>query len=154
MNLYSEQDFIVPASVAMIITLLSCSSGGLGSWESDDDAEMDDEDSVVTALGCLGPLGGLLAPELQRYQKHLKGRCSRMSYDTGSLLAASGECTEAAAKTNGPNPRVWPWFDSNYKPSLICFLQTNLHFPLLQRLVNRWKKKKANSLRDLVKNIG
>ncbi|XP_036976948.1 TBC1 domain family member 30 isoform X2 [Acanthopagrus latus] len=47
-------------------------SGGLGSWESDDDAEMDDEDSVVTALGCLGPLGGLLAPELQRYQKHLK----------------------------------------------------------------------------------
>nr|XP_019965359.1 PREDICTED: TBC1 domain family member 30 isoform X2 [Paralichthys olivaceus] len=47
-------------------------SGGLGGWESDDDAEMDDEDSVVTALGCLGPLGGLLAPELQRYQKHLK----------------------------------------------------------------------------------
>uniref|UniRef100_A0A8C9YWY3 TBC1 domain family member 30 n=1 Tax=Sander lucioperca TaxID=283035 RepID=A0A8C9YWY3_SANLU len=50
----------------------SSASGGLGSWESDDDADMDDEDSVVTALGCLGPLGGLLAPELQRYQKHLK----------------------------------------------------------------------------------
>ncbi|KAM8908685.1 TBC1 domain family member 30 isoform 2-T2 [Spinachia spinachia] len=47
-------------------------SGLLGSWESDDDADMDDEDSVVTALGCLGPLGGLLAPELQRYHKHLK----------------------------------------------------------------------------------
>lgn len=47
-------------------------SGGLGSWESDDDADMDDEDSMVTALGCLGPLGGLLAPELQRYQRHLK----------------------------------------------------------------------------------
>ncbi|CAB1424550.1 unnamed protein product [Pleuronectes platessa] len=51
-------------------------SGGLGSWESDDDADMDDEDSVVTALGCLGPLGGLLAPELQRYQKHLKDQRS------------------------------------------------------------------------------
>ncbi|KAJ0056879.1 hypothetical protein NL108_000673 [Boleophthalmus pectinirostris] len=50
-------------------------SGGLGSWESDDDADMDDEDAMVTALGCLGPLGGLLAPELQRYQKHLKGQC-------------------------------------------------------------------------------
>ncbi|XP_054480834.1 TBC1 domain family member 30 isoform X2 [Anoplopoma fimbria] len=50
----------------------SSGSGVLGSWESDDDADMDDEDSVVTALGCLGPLGGLLAPELQRYQKHLK----------------------------------------------------------------------------------
>lgn len=48
-------------------------SGGQSSWESDDDADMDDEDSVATALGCLGPLGGLLAPELQRYQKHLKG---------------------------------------------------------------------------------
>uniref|UniRef100_A0A8D2ZZH9 TBC1 domain family member 30 n=1 Tax=Scophthalmus maximus TaxID=52904 RepID=A0A8D2ZZH9_SCOMX len=41
---------------------------------SDDDADMDDEDAVVTALGCLGPLGGLLAPELQRYQRHLKGQ--------------------------------------------------------------------------------
>lgn len=50
-------------------------SGGLSSWESDDD-DVDDEDSMVTALGCLGPLGGLLAPELQRYHKHLKGRCS------------------------------------------------------------------------------
>ncbi|KAG7260418.1 hypothetical protein CRUP_034968, partial [Coryphaenoides rupestris] len=51
-------------------------SGGLGGWESgDEDADMDDEDSVVTALGCLGPLGGLLAPELQRYQKHLKDKC-------------------------------------------------------------------------------
>uniref|UniRef100_A0A3B3Z7N7 TBC1 domain family member 30 n=1 Tax=Periophthalmus magnuspinnatus TaxID=409849 RepID=A0A3B3Z7N7_9GOBI len=42
------------------------------SVQSDDDADMDDEDTMVTALGCLGPLGGLLAPELQRYQKHLK----------------------------------------------------------------------------------
>ncbi|XP_068442255.1 TBC1 domain family member 30 isoform X2 [Clinocottus analis] len=50
----------------------SSGSGVLGSWESDDDADMDDEDSVVTALGCLGPLGGLLAPELQRYHKHMK----------------------------------------------------------------------------------
>lgn len=42
---------------------------------------MDDEDSMVTALGCLGPLGGLLAPELQRYQKQLKGLCSLMVQD-------------------------------------------------------------------------
>lgn len=64
--------------VMMMMMLLSCSSGGLGSWESDDDADMDDEDSMVTALGCLGPLGGLLAPELQRYQRHLKGQCCHM----------------------------------------------------------------------------
>ncbi|TNN50663.1 TBC1 domain family member 30 [Liparis tanakae] len=49
------------------------SPGGVaGSWESDEDADMDDEDAVVTALGCLGPLGGLLAPELQRYHRHIK----------------------------------------------------------------------------------
>uniref|UniRef100_A0A8C5BZF0 Rab-GAP TBC domain-containing protein n=1 Tax=Gadus morhua TaxID=8049 RepID=A0A8C5BZF0_GADMO len=47
-------------------------SGRSNSRSSDDDADMDDEDSIVTALGCLGPLGGLLAPEVQRYQKHLK----------------------------------------------------------------------------------
>ncbi|XP_061770100.1 TBC1 domain family member 30 isoform X2 [Nerophis ophidion] len=46
-----------------------------GGWESDEDdgeVEADDEDAMTTALGCLGPLGGLLAPELQRYHKHLK----------------------------------------------------------------------------------
>lgn len=48
------------------------SSQVLNGWESDDDVDMDDEDPIITALGCLGPLGGLLAPEIQRYQKHLK----------------------------------------------------------------------------------
>ncbi|XP_061922376.1 TBC1 domain family member 30 isoform X2 [Entelurus aequoreus] len=44
-----------------------------GALESDDDDDdVDDEDAMTTALGCLGPLGGLLAPELQRYQIHLK----------------------------------------------------------------------------------
>ncbi|XP_061617922.1 TBC1 domain family member 30 isoform X1 [Phyllopteryx taeniolatus] len=43
-------------------------------WESDDEAAEadDDDDAAVSALGCLGPLGGLLAPEMQRYHKHLK----------------------------------------------------------------------------------
>lgn len=56
---------------------LNCSQG-LHGWESDDDGDMDDEDSIVTALGCLGPLGGLLAPEIQRYQKHLKGKTATL----------------------------------------------------------------------------
>lgn len=71
--------------VVVIVMMFSSRSGGLGSWESDDDADIDDEDSVVTALGCLGPLGGLLAPELQRYQKHLKGRCSHTQNATQDL---------------------------------------------------------------------
>lgn len=88
--------------------LLSCTSGGLGSWESDDDVDMDDEDSVVTALGCLGPLGGLLAPELQRYQKHLKGQRSHMNYYTGFLVCL--KCTETAAK----------WLETNCCPKSPC----------------------------------
>ncbi|XP_051977015.1 TBC1 domain family member 30-like isoform X2 [Xyrauchen texanus] len=62
------------------------SSQALHGWESDDDADIDDEDSIVTSLGCLGPLGGLLAPEIQRYHKHLKDQraeqgshCSNMA---------------------------------------------------------------------------
>ncbi|XP_063762157.1 TBC1 domain family member 30 isoform X2 [Eleginops maclovinus] len=80
----------------------SSGSGGLGNWESDDDAEMDDEDSVVTALGCLGPLGGLLAPELQRYQRHLKdhrgeqGNIAELS--PGAVGAAGGAGGGGGAK--------------------------------------------------------
>ncbi|XP_077090958.1 TBC1 domain family member 30 isoform X2 [Siphateles boraxobius] len=62
------------------------SSLALHGWESDDDADMDDEDSIVTALGCLGPLGGLLAPEIQRYQKHLKDQRADQS-SQGSNMA-------------------------------------------------------------------
>ncbi|XP_026064970.1 TBC1 domain family member 30 isoform X1 [Carassius auratus] len=62
------------------------SSLALHGWESDDDADVDDEDSIVTALGCLGPLGGLLAPEIQRYQKHLKDQRAEQS-SHGSNMA-------------------------------------------------------------------
>uniref|UniRef100_A0A8C1JDD2 TBC1 domain family member 30 n=1 Tax=Cyprinus carpio TaxID=7962 RepID=A0A8C1JDD2_CYPCA len=44
------------------------------------------ENSIVTALGCLGPLGGLLAPEIQRYQKHLKDQRAEQS-SHGSNMA-------------------------------------------------------------------
>ncbi|XP_041111293.1 TBC1 domain family member 30-like isoform X2 [Polyodon spathula] len=46
--------------------------GKLGkSRDSDEEIDIDDEDSLVNAVGCLGPFSGLLAPELQRYHKHL-----------------------------------------------------------------------------------
>ncbi|XP_052021699.1 TBC1 domain family member 30 isoform X2 [Apodemus sylvaticus] len=41
--------------------------------DSDDENSPDDEDAVASAVGCLGPLSGLLAPELQKYQKQIKG---------------------------------------------------------------------------------
>ncbi|KAI5094085.1 TBC1 domain family member 30 isoform X1 [Silurus meridionalis] len=64
-------------------------SQGLHGWESDDDGDLDDEDSIVTALGCLGPLGGLLAPEIQRYQKHLKDQRGELSSPCSSMAELS-----------------------------------------------------------------
>ncbi|XP_030643760.1 TBC1 domain family member 30 [Chanos chanos] len=58
-------------------------------WESDDDGDVDDEDSLITALGCLGPLGGLLAPEMQRYQKHLKEQHGEQSPRCSSMAEVS-----------------------------------------------------------------
>ncbi|XP_051975086.1 TBC1 domain family member 30 isoform X4 [Xyrauchen texanus] len=68
------------------------SSQALHGWESDDDdddADMDNEDTFVTALGCLGPLGGLLAPEIQRYQKHLKDQRVEQGSDCSNMAELS-----------------------------------------------------------------
>ncbi|XP_051651745.1 TBC1 domain family member 30 isoform X3 [Manacus candei] len=49
-------------------------SGRLGrTRDSDEENDLDDEDSIANAIGCLGPLSGFLAPELQKYQKQMKG---------------------------------------------------------------------------------
>ncbi|XP_072597771.1 TBC1 domain family member 30 isoform X5 [Vulpes vulpes] len=40
--------------------------------DSDEENDPDDEDTIANAVGCLGPFSGLLAPELQKYQKQVK----------------------------------------------------------------------------------
>lgn len=42
--------------------------------DSDEENDPDDEDAIADAVGCLGPFSGLLAPELQKYQKQVKGK--------------------------------------------------------------------------------
>lgn len=42
--------------------------------DSDEENDPDDEDAVVNAVGCLGPFSGLLVPELQKFQKQMKGK--------------------------------------------------------------------------------
>ncbi|KAL0964892.1 hypothetical protein UPYG_G00274000 [Umbra pygmaea] len=83
------------------------SSTGLGGWESEEDGADDDEDVMVTALGCLGPLGGLLAPELQRYHRHIKDQSGGMGENMaelspGAISAAGlgGSRLEQQAATN------------------------------------------------------
>ncbi|XP_074759041.1 TBC1 domain family member 30 isoform X4 [Athene noctua] len=61
---------ITPFPAAVKSTSLS---GRLGrTRDSDEENDLDDEDSIVNAIGCLGPLSGFLAPELQKYQKQMK----------------------------------------------------------------------------------
>ncbi|KAJ8262020.1 hypothetical protein GJAV_G00161180 [Gymnothorax javanicus] len=67
----------------------SCSSQGGRGRDSDEEVDMDDEDSLVSALGCLGPIGGLLAPELQRYQKHLKDQHGEQSLRSSNIAELS-----------------------------------------------------------------
>ncbi|EPY75205.1 TBC1 domain family member 30 isoform 3 [Camelus ferus] len=40
--------------------------------DSDEENDPDDEDAIANVVGCLGPFSGLLAPELQKYQKQVK----------------------------------------------------------------------------------
>ncbi|XP_051911866.1 TBC1 domain family member 30 isoform X4 [Hippocampus zosterae] len=69
-------------------------------WESDDEtAQLDDEDAAASALGCLGPLGGLLAPEIQRYQRHLKDQGDMAELSPGAV--GGGARAEHQAAING-----------------------------------------------------
>nr|XP_056703188.1 TBC1 domain family member 30 [Euleptes europaea] len=48
-------------------------AGRLGKTrDSDEENDLDDEDSIANAIGCLGPFSGFLSPELQKYQKQFK----------------------------------------------------------------------------------
>uniref|UniRef100_A0A3Q2DLJ0 TBC1 domain family member 30 n=1 Tax=Cyprinodon variegatus TaxID=28743 RepID=A0A3Q2DLJ0_CYPVA len=64
---------------------------------SEDDVDVDDEDSVTAALGCLGPLGGLLAPELQRYQKHLRVEQESFAEVSPGAVGGSAKAEHQAA---------------------------------------------------------
>uniref|UniRef100_A0A4W3I4W1 TBC1 domain family member 30 n=2 Tax=Callorhinchus milii TaxID=7868 RepID=A0A4W3I4W1_CALMI len=51
----------------------SASQGSLNKMkDSDEEIDLDDEDAMASAVGCLGPFSSLLAPELQKYQKQVK----------------------------------------------------------------------------------
>jgi hypothetical protein len=54
--------------------------------DSDEENDADDEDAIASAVGCLGPFSGLLAPELQKYQKQIKGKELALDLDYLNLL--------------------------------------------------------------------
>ncbi|XP_026504566.1 TBC1 domain family member 30 isoform X2 [Terrapene carolina triunguis] len=68
----------------------STSVSGLGrTRDSDEENDLDDEDSVANAVGCLGPFSGLLAPELQKYQKQIKDQNEEQSLGSSNIAELS-----------------------------------------------------------------
>uniref|UniRef100_M3Z1F1 TBC1 domain family member 30 n=2 Tax=Mustela putorius furo TaxID=9669 RepID=M3Z1F1_MUSPF len=57
--------------------------------DSDEENDPDDEDAVATAVGCLGPFSGLLAPELQKYQKQIKEPNEEQSLRSNNIAELS-----------------------------------------------------------------
>ncbi|XP_047598197.1 TBC1 domain family member 30 isoform X1 [Lutra lutra] len=57
--------------------------------DSDEENDPDDEDAIATAVGCLGPFSGLLAPELQKYQKQIKEPNEEQSLRSNNIAELS-----------------------------------------------------------------
>ncbi|XP_050021477.1 TBC1 domain family member 30 isoform X2 [Alexandromys fortis] len=64
-------------------------SGRHKSRDSDEEHEPDDEDAVASAVGCLGPFSGFLAPELQKYQKQIKEASEEQSLRSNNIAELS-----------------------------------------------------------------
>ncbi|KAK7810576.1 hypothetical protein U0070_022048, partial [Myodes glareolus] len=57
--------------------------------DSDEENEADDEDAMASAVGCLGPFSGFLAPELQKYQKQIKEASEEQSPRSNNIAELS-----------------------------------------------------------------
>ncbi|XP_045320810.1 TBC1 domain family member 30 isoform X2 [Leopardus geoffroyi] len=57
--------------------------------DSDEENDPDDEDAITNAVGCLGPFSGLLAPELQKYQKQIKEPNEEQSLRSNNIAELS-----------------------------------------------------------------
>jgi len=57
--------------------------------DSDEENDPDDEDAIANAVGCLGPFSGLLAPELQKYQKQIKELNEEQSLRSNNIAELS-----------------------------------------------------------------
>ncbi|XP_040838345.1 TBC1 domain family member 30 isoform X2 [Ochotona curzoniae] len=57
--------------------------------DSDEEYDPDDEDAIANAVGCLGPFSGLLAPELQKFQKQMKEPNEEQSLKSNNIAELS-----------------------------------------------------------------
>ncbi|XP_075713006.1 TBC1 domain family member 30 isoform X2 [Rhinoderma darwinii] len=57
--------------------------------DSDEENDIDDDDVNANSVGCLGPFSGLLAPELQKYQRQIKDQRDEQSLKFGNIAELS-----------------------------------------------------------------
>ncbi|XP_043943992.1 TBC1 domain family member 30 isoform X2 [Protopterus annectens] len=66
------------------------SSGMLNkSQDGEEEIDMDDEDAIANVVGCLGPFSGLLATELQKYQKQVTDDKEEQSLGSNNIAELS-----------------------------------------------------------------
>ncbi|KAH0616650.1 hypothetical protein JD844_027929 [Phrynosoma platyrhinos] len=71
-------------------------SGRLGKIrDSDEENELDEEDSIANVIGCLGPFSGFLAPELQKYQKQFKEHNEEQTLGSSNIAELSPGAIDA-----------------------------------------------------------
>ncbi|XP_062990001.1 TBC1 domain family member 30 isoform X1 [Elgaria multicarinata webbii] len=71
-------------------------SGRLGKIrDSDEENDLDDEDSIANIIGCLGPFTGFLTPELQKYQKQFKDHNEEQSLGSSNIAELSPGAIDA-----------------------------------------------------------
>ncbi|KAM8800386.1 TBC1 domain family member 30 isoform 2-T2 [Rhynchonycteris naso] len=78
---------ITPFPVTVKPTSVSGQHGKIR--DSDEENDPDDEDAIANAVGCLGPFSGLLAPELQKYQKQIKAPNEEQSLRSNNIAELS-----------------------------------------------------------------
>nr|XP_045009384.1 TBC1 domain family member 30 [Jaculus jaculus] len=78
---------ITPFPATVKVTSVSGRHGKVR--DSDEENDPDDEDAIASAVGCLGPFSGLLAPELQRYQKQIKESTEEQSLRSNNIAELS-----------------------------------------------------------------
>ncbi|XP_038636477.1 TBC1 domain family member 30 isoform X2 [Scyliorhinus canicula] len=63
--------------------------------DSDEEIDLDDEDIIASAVGCLGPFS-LLVPELQKYQKQVKGQQDQQILKSSNIAELSPGAIDAS----------------------------------------------------------
>lgn len=125
MKAFSNDQFTDVSKICFLFHLFSFGRRLSRTRDSDEENDLDDEDSVANAVGCLGPFSGLLAPELQKYQKQIKGKCnfsSLSSHICVSLIHLQVNWNYESCSLNCMQRPLWIFCNLLYNLWILCLL--------------------------------